>query len=76
MLGMAAWYNVNGFVQVETLQVGDSLVYENGLPSLGNHVGVYLGENKILHHIPNKLSSIDLLDNTKILGIFRYGSNS
>lgn len=58
-------------VDVDNLLFGDTLVYSyDGVAT--NHIGIYLGDNKILHHVPNKLSSLDNLDTGRILGAYRY----
>jgi hypothetical protein len=46
---------------------GDLLVYENHV-----HIGVCLDGDKILHHLPLKLSCIDPLDPSLILKVFRH----
>lgn len=43
-----------------------------GIPAITSHMAVYLGGNKILHHRPYKLSSIDALADADIQRIFRY----
>ena len=69
--GMAPWFLTHGFEQVETMQVGDMLVYEN-VPGTLSHIAIYVGDNKILQHLPNKFSSVDTLEIEKVKGIFRY----
>lgn len=36
------------------------------------HLGVLVEQNKLLHHLPDKLSSIDKLDINKVIRILRY----
>lgn len=51
-----------GFIEVPLLemQVGDAVLMSlDGSPGL-NHVGVYVGEQQILHHIRGRLSSRDV----------------
>lgn len=55
------------FREVSNLELGDFIVYK-----LENHLGVYLGNGKILHHLPKKLSCIDNIDSKDIIRIFRY----
>lgn len=65
-----------GFHTVNTADatVGDLLLYNYKPEGVTYaHIGVYLGNEKILHHIPKKLSSIDTVDGTQILGVYRYG---
>ena len=69
---MGSWFLTHGFQEVETMQKGDMLVYDS-VPNTISHIAIYLGDNKVLHHMPNKLSSVDILDNTKVKGIYRYG---
>lgn len=58
-----------GFYKVEEgYQPNDILFYI--LPA---HIGIAQPNNKILHHLPNKLSCIDDIDKSKILGVYRYG---
>lgn len=62
-------------IALEDIKPNDIIVWQyNGLAT--SHIGAYLGENKLLHHIPNKLSCIDTIDlnSNKVLGIFRYVS--
>jgi hypothetical protein len=60
-------------VDPSTLQTNDILL--GGLPEhpgLTSHTAVYLGDGKILHHRPRKLSSIDDLDTDYVQRVFRY----
>lgn len=50
---------------------GDLLVYENHV-----HIGVCIDGDKILHHMPDKLSCIDVLDPALILKVFRHAEAS
>lgn len=71
--GMPKWFQDAGFdlIELEQLEYGDCLVYAN-VEGLVIHIGIYLGGHKILHQLPDKLSSIDDLDRTKIVAIYRY----
>jgi len=66
------WFKQNNFLEVTDLKYGDCLFYNIDNKEFSNHIGAYLGENKILHHLPNKYSSIDNLETSKIQRIFRY----
>jgi hypothetical protein len=68
--GLKHCFEENGFVEVTTPRYGDCLVYD-----FKQHSGVYL-DNKILHHLPRTYSSIDTVDNARILGIYRNDSLS
>lgn len=59
--------NINKLVytDVQSLIPGNILIYE-----YHNHIGIYIGEGLILHHKRSKLSSIDKIDETKILGVY------
>ena len=72
-VGMKYWYIDNGFKEVTSLEEGDCLVYKY-LPNITNHVGIYIPDNKILHHIPQKLSSLDTIDSSLIIGNYRYAN--
>lgn len=51
----------NGFYKVETPEIGDIILMQiqSDVP---NHVGIYVGNQMILHHITNRLSKRDLYD--------------
>jgi hypothetical protein len=66
------WFKDNGFVLVEdaTKSTGDVLFYGNY-----NHIGIRLEDNKILHHLPKKYSSIDIIDESLIRKVYRYANS-
>jgi len=70
--GMATWFEINGFTKItlDKIKVHDCIVYSYD-DIVNNHIGVCVEDNKILHHIPKKLSCIDIIDNNKILGVYR-----
>ena len=76
--GGAADYILDlGFDEVDPsdLQVNDIIL--GGLPDIPeitSHTAVYLGDGKILHHRPHKLSSIDDLTTADIQRVFRYAN--
>jgi proteasome lid subunit RPN8/RPN11 len=50
-----------GFYKVDTPEVGDIIVMK--INSHKNcHLGIYVGNNKILHHCPGRLSSVESYD--------------
>lgn len=56
-----------GFVSADTSPMhGDIVVYEKQI-----HIGICIDGDKILHHLPGKYSSIDPLEQSKILGVYR-----
>lgn len=71
--GMSLWFEDNNFIKVDpaNMLLDDCIVYQFDNKS-NCHVGVYIGNNNILHHMPDKLSGIDILDTSKILGVYRY----
>jgi hypothetical protein len=72
--GMRSWYEDNSFCEVTSPKVGDCLVYADPVTEVTpiNHVGVCVAEGKILHHLPGRFSSIDVIETNKILGCYRY----
>jgi hypothetical protein len=60
-----------GFVQKQTsvTEHGDLVFYENP-----RHIGVCLNSSSILHHLPNKYSCVDTLNQQKILKVYRYAN--
>jgi hypothetical protein len=71
--GMCSYFETQPFVKINTdsLQEGDCLVYSfNDI--IDSHVGIYIADDKILHHLPNKFSSLDFVDRSKIKGAYRY----
>lgn len=73
--GMSKWFLENGFAQVTEPQHGDCMVYDfrSDAKLLRNHVGIYLEGHNILHHISGRLSSIDPVLDSRVIGYFRYG---
>ena len=73
--GMRLWYEDNNFTEVSIPQVGDCIVYTDSINNIVpiNHVGVCVDNDKILHHLPRRFSSIDTIDYNKIIGCYRYG---
>ena len=57
----AQWMNY-GFRRVTDIAYGDIVAMAIGDSGLPTHAGVYLGNNQILHQVPNRLSSVDLYD--------------
>jgi len=73
------WRDI-GFYEVdrEEMQVGDALLMSIEGQGL-NHVGVYIGDQMVLHHLRGRLSSRDLLGEwlLKCTGrVLRYGKGS
>jgi hypothetical protein len=74
--GVGPLFDKYGFTPLEDktdLQISDWLVYalEDNWTS---HIAMYYGNNKILQHIPNKLSSIDTLDPTRVVRAYRHAN--
>jgi hypothetical protein len=66
---------VGGYeVNLSQLKEKDVVSYEIEDSRITSHLAVYLGNNKILHHVPNKYSSIDDIDMSKVKRVFRYGN--
>jgi hypothetical protein len=65
-----------GFVAVDVkdIQLYDIIVWQFNKTAT-SHMGVYLGDNKMIHHIPSMISCIDTIDlnSPKVLGVYRYG---
>lgn len=74
--GGAADYILSlGLIEVTNSPLEPNDIILGGLPdipAITSHMAVYLGDNKILHHRPYKLSSIDALADADIQRIFRY----
>lgn len=71
--GMCSYFESQPFIKVDVndLIEGDCLVYSfNNI--IDSHVGIYISSDKILHHLPKKFSSLDILDRSKIIGAYRY----
>jgi hypothetical protein len=71
--GMCLYFESQPFKRISdgNLQKGDCLVYSFN-NRIDSHVAIYLGNERILHHLPKKLSSEDTLDRSKIIGAYRY----
>lgn len=44
----------------EPLEVGDIVMMQTGRSTVANHAAVYIGDDMILHHVQNRLSSRDI----------------
>ena len=71
--GISYWFEENNFTKVTSPEVGDCLIYAYK-PEVISHAGVFLENNKILHHLPYLLSSIDNVDMAKVIGVYRYAN--
>lgn len=74
--GLGCWYEDSGFKKVDIPQAGDCIVYGDSINEVipNNHVGICVGDNKILHHLPQRYSSIDTIISDKVIGCYRYGN--
>ena len=74
--GMCSYFDTQPFIKItdyNTLVEGDCLVYSfNDI--IDSHVGIYIEDDKILHHLPRKFSSLDYLDRSKLIGAYRYAN--
>lgn len=68
--GMCYWYLDNGFTEKQVYEHGDVLVYAHA-KGIISHVGICIDGDKILHHIPNKYSCLDLIVPEKVIGVFK-----
>ncbi|AGK02109.1 TPA: C40 family peptidase [Mannheimia haemolytica] len=50
-----------GFERVETPQIGDVILMQVGA-DVPNHAAIYIGDQMVVHHSPNRLSKRDLYD--------------
>lgn len=73
-IGLETWFIQHNFQKVNSLMHGDIIIYAYRSETR-NHAGIYLEPGKILHHMPDKLSCIDEIDESKILERFRYNGN-
>ena len=48
-------------IQLQHLSPGDAILMRVGTKKVFNHVGIYQGDGRIVHHLMNRFSSIDLL---------------
>lgn len=65
-----------GFTEVAdktNLELGDWLIYKLDDVEVVNTT-MYYGNGKILQQLPDKLSSIDPIDFTKVVRVYRYGN--
>jgi hypothetical protein len=68
-----SWLETYGFIPKQAIEPGDLLVYSSltAIP----HIAIYIGNNRVLQHEFQKLSSIDALDLQRVRGIYRYAQN-
>ena len=71
-----AYIKTYGFNKVEAPEVGDMLVFAVN-SQVGNHCGIYLGDNTFFHHAVNRLScreAISTLWVNSLIGVYRYAT--
>ena len=71
------YYTSAGFIKVDNLLPGDVILMTVGT-SIPNHAAVYLGNEKMIHHIQNRLSSEDTYSGYWVkntVGYFRHKDN-
>lgn len=68
-----SWLESYGFVPEQTMELGDLIVYSSltAIP----HIAIYIGNNRVLQHEFQKMSSIDILELQRVRGIYRYAQN-
>lgn len=75
-------YKRAGFVEVQEdaeLQVGNVILMQTGDSDFPNHVALYIGDDQILHHAENRLSSRDVYGGwykKHTVKVVRYADNS
>ncbi len=70
----ADWFVDNGFSLVAEPQHGDVVFYRYSDANVINHIGICINGDRILHHMPNTYSSLDVLDQSRIIKVLRYGN--
>jgi len=71
---------ITSWDRVVAPQVGDGILFSMGKRSVdstnsANHCGIYLADNKFLHHFPNRASCIQAFDQSwksKVVSYMRY----
>lgn len=76
--GIRAWFDEHeDFSIIEDFtqrQVDDIIIYDmlDKVDYIDNtHIGIVLEDDKILHHVPNRLSSVDAIEEDRIVGVYR-----
>jgi proteasome lid subunit RPN8/RPN11 len=65
-----------GFCKVEEPEIGDMLIFAVE-STVGNHCGIYLGNNIFFHHAVNRLSCREAMSTlwiNSLIGVYRYGT--
>jgi proteasome lid subunit RPN8/RPN11 len=68
------YYEAAGFIKVIDLKIGDVILMTIGA-SIPNHAAVYLGDERMIHHIQNRLSSEDIYSGywvKRTVGYYRH----
>lgn len=71
------YYEMAGFIKVKDLQIGDVILMMVGA-SVPNHAAIYLGDEKMVHHIQNRLSCEDTYTGywaKNTIGYYRHRDN-
>lgn len=68
------WFRDNGFESVSDMQYGDCIFYAYNDVTTNKHISAYLGNGKILHHLPMLYSCVDVIKESRIVEVFRYAN--